>query len=116
MTDKTAGVGPVERGVRPRVWARKDQLQHASTRGGLLCAMYPHTKGRADLEPLYDQAALDAALALWPRDCRLCAHYRDGLKHAAHCVSVLRCEDSSAYRATQPVQFWEKRPAGEVPF
>jgi hypothetical protein len=51
---------PVELPVRPRVWARKDQLQHASTRGGLLCAMYPHTKGRADLEPLYDQAALEA--------------------------------------------------------
>jgi hypothetical protein len=65
---------------------------------------------------LYDQAALDAALNLWPRDCRLCANYRDGLTHAAHCVSVLRCEDSSAYRATQPVQFWEKRPVEPVPF
>lgn len=45
----------------PKVWARKDQLQHASTRGGLMCAMYPHTNGRADLEPLYDQTAIDAA-------------------------------------------------------
>jgi hypothetical protein len=42
----------------PKVWARKDQLQHASTRGGLLCAMYPDTKGRADLEPLYDAATV----------------------------------------------------------
>ena len=62
-TPAAAVAGPVELPVRPRVWARKDQLQHASTRGGLLCAMYPHTKGRADLEPLYDQAALDAAVA-----------------------------------------------------
>ena len=45
----------------PKVWARKDQLQHASTRGGLMCAMYPDTNGRADLEPLYDQTAIDAA-------------------------------------------------------
>lgn len=54
---------PVHRRVRPLVWARKDQLQHASTRGGLMCAMYPHTDSRADLQPLYDQAALDAAVA-----------------------------------------------------
>ena len=36
---------------------------------------------------------LDEALALWPRDCRLCAHYRP---HAPNCASVIRCEDSSA--------------------
>lgn len=48
---------------RPCVWARKDQLQHARTRGGLLCAMYPDTNGRADLEPLYDQDAIDRLTA-----------------------------------------------------
>lgn len=47
-------------GLGPKVWARKDQLQHASTRGGLMCAMYPNTKGRADLEPLYDEATVRA--------------------------------------------------------
>jgi hypothetical protein len=53
----------------PKVWARKDQLQHASTRGGLMCAMYPDTKGRADLEPLYDQTAIDAAVAAERERC-----------------------------------------------
>ena len=45
----------------PRVWARKDQLQHASTRGGLTCAMYPNTDRRADLEPLYSLTAEEVA-------------------------------------------------------
>ena len=56
-----AAQGPVDGPVRARVWARKDQLQ-AAQRGGHLCAMYPDTFRRADLEPLYDQAALDAAI------------------------------------------------------
>lgn len=58
---KSAGLaGPLlTEGLGPKVWARKDQLRHASTRGGLMCAMYPDTNGRADLEPLYDKAALD---------------------------------------------------------
>ena len=132
MTDKTAGVGPVERGVRPRAWACVWPDEAGCGGGGFVTldertalnymagAIESADSGirtcRPALVPLYDQAALDAALALWPRDCRLCAHYRDGLTHAAHCVSVLRCEDSSAYRATQPVQFWEQRPAGDAPF
>lgn len=59
-------------GLGPKVWARKDQLQHASTRGGLMCAMYPNTKGRADLEPLYDAATVRAMLeGAW------CAGYYD---------------------------------------
>ena len=46
--------------VKPRVWARKDQLQ-AVQRGGLLCSMYPNIMvGRTDLEPLYDGTAIDA--------------------------------------------------------
>jgi hypothetical protein len=61
----------------PKVWARKDQLQHASARGGLLCAMYPDTKGRADLEPLYDAATVRAMVeGAW------CAgYYHDGYKN-----------------------------------
>jgi hypothetical protein len=78
-------------------------------------AMYPNN-GPYRVAQMVDASVLDAALALWPRDCRLCAHFRDGLTHAAHCVSALRCEDSSAYQATQPVQFWEKRPAEPAPF
>ncbi len=46
--------------ITPTVWARTDQLRQARTGGGLLCAMYPDTVGRTDLEPLYDRAALDA--------------------------------------------------------
>ena len=50
---------PLDHLVRPRVWARKDQLQ-AVQRGGLLCSMYPNIMvGRTDLEPLYDGAAID---------------------------------------------------------
>lgn len=58
-------------------------------------------------------AAIDAALNLWPRDCRTCRNFTTA---SGGCISVLRCEDSSAYKATQPVQLWEKRPAGPAPF
>ena len=75
----------------PKVWARKDQLQHASTRGGLLCAMYPDTKGRADLEPLYDAATVRAILeGAW------CAGYYDaGYTHdsAYACKMAEKCAD-----------------------
>lgn len=68
----------------PKVWARKDQLQHASKRGGLMCAMYPDTNGRSDLEPLYDQAVLDAAAAATHAD------YADGVRLMAAEVKRLR--------------------------
>lgn len=99
------GLAPTAR-VVPLEYTPSVRLEWASTQAA----------HNAQPGPLYAQAALDAALARWPRDCRLCAHYRDGLTHAAHCVSVLRCEDSSAYRATQLVQLWEKRPAEPAPF
>lgn len=41
--------------------------------------------------PLYDQAALDAALNLWPRDCRLCGNFTT---RTGGCVSVVQCVDS----------------------
>lgn len=106
LTPPAAGV-PVERMLRPLVWARKDQLQHASTRGGLMCAMYPNTDRRADLQPLYDQAALDAALNLWPRDCRLCANFTT---RTGGCVSVVQCVDSMQFKATPPRQYWVSAP------
>lgn len=75
MNTKTDGSrldSALSEGFGPKVWARKDQLQHASTRGGLLCAMYPDTKGRADLEPLYDEATVRAMVeGAW------CAGYYD---------------------------------------
>jgi hypothetical protein len=118
-----ADAGRLETPVRPCAWLREQRGEYEGPATLAPLMILGHSKVRphasnhgATYEPLYDQAALDAALALWPRDCRLCAHYRDGLTHAAHCVSVLRCEDSSAYRATQPVQFWEKRPAEQAPF
>lgn len=112
------------RGVRPVAWAddkvMAGQVGNCASDAAKTYWQRSNQFGRmmADklVHPLYDQGALDAALNLWPRDCRLCAHFRDGLTQAAHCVSVLRCEDSSAYRATQPVQFWEKRPAEPAPF
>jgi hypothetical protein len=78
--------------------------------------MYPDTKGRADLEPLYDQAAIDAAVAAererW-RDCRLCANFT---VQSGGCVSVLRCVGGDRYRATTPRQYWEARPIEPAPF
>lgn len=92
MTEEKTN-GQVERVARPLVWARKDQLQHASTRGGLMCAMYPNTDRRADLQPLYDQAALDAAVAAerercakLEREIRYLRHY--GNKDCPHMADV----------------------------
>lgn len=50
--------GPMYLPVRPLVWARKDQLQQANMGGGFLCAMYPDTQARNDLEPLYSAKAM----------------------------------------------------------
>lgn len=62
---------------------------------------------------LVDAAAVDAALALWPRDCRVCANFTTA---SGGCVAVLRCVDSSGYTPTRPRQFWEGRPAEPAPF
>lgn len=111
MNDDAGGVSALSAGLVPKVWARKDQLQYASTRGGLMCAMYPNTDRRADLQPLYDQAALDAALNLWPRDCRLCANFTT---KTGGCVSVVQCVDSMQFKATPPRQYWVLAPNVEV--
>ena len=83
-----------------------------------------HTDGRETLHPmsqyaiayrdtavsealLYDQAAIDAVLNLWPRDCRLCAHFTT---QAGGCVSVVQCVDSMQFKATTPRQYWIAGP------
>ena len=55
----------------------------------------------------------DAALNLWPRDCRLCGNYTTA---SGGCVSVLRCVDSNQYKATAPRQYWEAKPVEPAPF
>ena len=76
----------------PKVWARKDQLQHASTRGGLMCAMYPDTNGRADLEPLYD------GQTLWNACARAGEVERDKLR-----AKLLEMHERDKYRHN----FWQ---------
>lgn len=61
--------------------------------------------------PLYDQAALDAALNLWPRDCRLCANFTT---RTGGCVSVVQCVDSMQFKATPPRQYWVSAPNAEL--
>jgi hypothetical protein len=105
MTDEqttNAGAGPVERVVRPAAWAlEKDGRPYK--------LMYERDQ-RGDFyswAPLYDQAALDAALNLWPRDCRLCANYTT---QTGGCVSVVQCVDSAQFKATTPRQYWISGP------
>ena len=57
--------------------------------------------------PLYDQAALDAALNLWPRDCRLCAHFTT---QTGGCTSAVQCVDSAQFKTTPPRQYWAAGP------
>ena len=52
---------------------------------------------------LYSQAALEAALNLWPRDCRVCANYSAATDA---CVSALPCVDSDQFQSTAPRQCW----------
>jgi len=61
--------------------------------------------------PLYDQAALDAALNLWPPDCRLCANFTT---KTGGCVSVVQCVDSMQFKATPPRQYWASAPNAAV--
>ena len=46
---------------------------------------------------------VDAALALWPRDCRTCAHFTTA---SVGCTSVVQCVDSAQFKATAPRQYW----------
>lgn len=49
------------------------------------------------------EAARNAALNLWPRDCRLCAHFTT---KSGGCTSVVQCVDSMQFKATAPRQYW----------
>jgi hypothetical protein len=51
-------------------------------------------------------AAHDAALNLWPRDCRLCDHFSTKV---GGCTSILQCVDSDCFKATTPRQYWIAR-------
>jgi hypothetical protein len=47
---------------------------------------------------------IEAALNLWPRDCRLCANYTTA---SGGCISTVKCVDSDQFRATAPRQYWK---------
>lgn len=48
-------------GVRPLLWARKDQVQQAMRMPHMVvCCTEQETRGRSDFQPLYDQAGMDA--------------------------------------------------------
>jgi hypothetical protein len=53
------------------------------------------------------QAKFDAALNLWPRDCRLCAHFTT---QTGGCTSTVQCVDSMQFKATTPRQYWIAGP------
>jgi hypothetical protein len=101
-----APMGQVDQGVRPRALL----LTHKDGRETLhpmdtYAVAYRDTAVSEAL--LYDQAALDAALNLWPRDCRLCANYTT---QAGGCLSVVQCVDSMQFKATAPRQYWIAGP------
>lgn len=102
--DGRARSAEVERGVRPCAY----RLRDAEALAWLYYSEEElHNTAKATLAPLYDQAALDAALALWPRDCRLCAKFTT---QTGGCTSTAQCVDSDQYKATAPRQYWVSGP------
>jgi hypothetical protein len=99
--NRPAVVGQVEPSVRPACWAWRDDDGQTHLSG------WNDVRPAHGSVPLYDQAALDAALNLWPRDCRLCANYTT---QAGGCVSVVQCVDSMQFKATTPRQYWIAGP------
>jgi hypothetical protein len=93
--------------VKPRAFMHADgRVVSAATKeaaqrdgGAMLSSLSGH-----DL-PLYDQAAIDSALSLWPRDCRMCAHYTT---KSGGCRSVVQCVDAIQFKATAPHQYWRR--------
>ena len=86
-----AVAGPVEPSVRPRAWAIFADNGNAR----MWSTLQPHVQKLADAEgltitPLYDQAALDAAVAAererWQSRCAGKSHY--GCQYLATCGSV----------------------------
>lgn len=57
------------------------------------------------IDALTDQEArVNAALNLWPRDCRLCANYTTS---SGGCTSAVQCVDSDQFKTTTPRQYWK---------
>lgn len=81
---------------RPRAWQWLNS--------GVFRKKLPPTAEPEAWAPLYDKSTVDAALNLWPRDCRLCANYTTA---SGGCVSTVQCVDSDQYRATAPRQYWK---------
>jgi hypothetical protein len=107
MTDQTTNTtyssgSPLERHVRPAAWRWGVERLRGRPEW-----RYSIFQTRKEAVPLYDQAALDAALNLWPRDCRLCANYTT---KTGGCISVVQCVDSAQFKATAPRQYWVTRP------
>ena len=98
----TAGLGPA--------------FLHARNGGAAypadLVRTWPERNRARFVVPLYDQDALDAAVAA-ARDCRTCAHHTYA---SGGCVSALRCVGGDRYQPTQPRQLWEQRPTKPAPF
>jgi hypothetical protein len=116
MNDTLSGASQVDQPVRPRAWLREPKVQrHVGrhlVRGVSVAEPTAEEREFAELDgdqliPLYDQAAIDAALNLWPRDCRLCAHFTTA---TGGCVSVIQCVDSMQFKATAPRQCWTLGP------
>lgn len=101
---KPAGGTPVDCHARPVAWAmsRNDGLVL-----DVICPDEHDSHEGEYTRPLYDRAALDAALALWPRDCRLCAKFTT---QTGGCTSTVQCVDSDQYKATTPRQYWVSGP------
>lgn len=105
-----AAVGsPLEPTVRPRAWYVERVAPGKRDNGMKLGPWWKREQAeewaddRHELRTLYDQTTLDAALNLWPRDCRLCANFTT---QAGGCVSVVQCVDSMQFKATTPRQYW----------
>ena len=90
-----AGTGPVDGEVRPRAWTLQSELDAGdSTCGAHLWFVNPRNSSWA---PLYDQAALEAAVAAERERCaRLCIERSfqmtgaDEYQTAAACADLIR--------------------------
>ena len=120
MTDKTAGVGPVERTVRPVAEVCNGILRWHIDGPGFAV----ETRFLTGLHLLYDQSLLAAARAVGIQqeqtimdqereiarlrstlDCRTCRHHTTA---TGGCVSVLACREGSAYQRAGVRQCWNE--------
>ena len=114
MEDKQsqpADEGRLDPGVRPDAWwARAENGNIRAWTSAHAESLRLAKEVGFQLEPLYSQAALDAAVAA-ERDCRTCKswtpHHRADVMH---CSSPLRCVAGSAHKRQGVVQLWEAAP------